>query len=711
MLSKVKTAFSLLRIGHKIHENTKPTNEQIDANLKPTGSVVTSDEQRKHKNDEDITIILLNKNTNNEIHQSFILCLRGINDYVQVFHNEEDTLASIELILEEKILLIVDYLSDDLLKALETFKQVDSIFLYTSQSPGQVPSCITAICPTEQQLIDEISCVRQQLYNQMVVFSIYNRTKAAKFDLTQESGSFLFFQLFKAAFKRLPKNSESKKLMVSKYRNYYADNTKILKEITNFDHKYKPTEALRWYTHDSFIYRLINKALRTENISALCYFHFYINDLSYQLETEFIEFKKRNSKSIIIEFYRGFKTTQELIKHYKHNIGNLILTNGYLSTTRDRQLAYDLTMKQNIKSDEEKVLMKFIADLNLVKSLIFADISQHNTFLDQNEILFDLGTAFKIISCEYCTKEKVWLVNVVATDEGVDVASEYIEYQAARMTDSNIILTFGNLIIEIGDYDKAERYFEAILHSSIPSDEEIACIYYNIGRVYRLKGEYTRALEFLKQAYATHANARPSRLASAAKAMNAIGIVYMEQNHVQQAIDSFECALKLYAKTIGESHPDVGGTLINLANIYCEQEQFDEALSCFKRANYIYECHLPPSHPKRAVLLNNLGNLYYLQNQFDLALNAYQQALDINEAILPPNHPDIARNRHNLSMLHTIVVDQNKVDYEPKQNFNSSQVVPHLRIETIQINPFQAEINYINQALKPKEEFIEMVKY
>jgi tetratricopeptide (TPR) repeat protein len=259
------------------------------------------------------------------------------------------------------------------------------------------------------------------------------------------------------------------------------------------------------------------------------------------------------------------------------------------------------------------------------------------------------------------------LVNVSATDQGVDVASEYIEYQKAKMTESNIMLMLGHLIIDMGNYDKAEKYFNTLLHSSHPNDEEIACIFYYIGRICRLKGEYERALDALTRAYERHSEARPARLVSAAKAMNAIGIVCMEQDNAQQAINSFECALKLYAKTIAGYHPDVGGTLINLGNIHCDQGQFESALYYFKRAQHIYECNLPPNHPNIAILLNNFGNLYYQQLKFDLALDAYQRALAINENILPANHPDILRNTHNISKVYRMIADQNNAKFEIDQ--------------------------------------------
>ncbi|CAF1252644.1 unnamed protein product [Rotaria sp. Silwood1] len=627
-----------------------------------------------------------------------------------VFHTEDKALAYIESVVEEKILLIVDYLSDNLLNVIEALKQVDGLFLYTSVSPDKLPSCITAICSNEQQLFDEIKNIRQQISKQMTVFSIYNQTKTEKIDIHHEVGTFLFFEIFKTALKKLPKKSESKNLMVSKYRNYYAGNRKVLEEILDFEHNYKTHEALQWYVNRSFIYRLINKALHTENINSLCYFHFYIKDLSKQIEKEFRKFKKQNSQSII-QLYSSSKITKEEIKKYQRNIGNSIFTHGYLSTTRQRHLAYDFAIKQHIQSDEEKVLFQYTVDLDHVQSIIFADISQYNKLPDENEIIFDLGAVFKIESCTFNTKENLWLMNVHATDKVFEVTSEYLEYQTSKMAESNIVLTLGHLIIEMGDYDRAEKYFTTILNSSIPNDEEISCIYYHMGRIYRLKGEYERALEFLQQAFDTHSKARPSRWASAAKAMNAMGIVYMEQNNVQQAIDSFESTLKLYTKTIHECHPDIAGTLINLANIYCGLEEYKKALSCFQRAQYIYESSLPPNHPNRAILLNNLGNFYLRQNQLDLALNAYEQALNINEKTLPVNHPEIVRNRNNLSRVQIMICEQNKPDFQLEKAPDYSQVIICSSVEPNITNLFSSDTSEKHQNSDSKVEMIEMKNY
>ena len=162
-----------------------------------------------------------------------------------------------------------------------------------------------------------------------------------------------------------------------------------------------------------------------------------------------------------------------------------------------------------------------------------------------------------------------------ATDQGAALADEYMEYQKKKMADANIVLMFGHLLVEMGEYDKAEKYFDTILASN-PNDEEIACIYFNFGRAYRLKSDYARAADYYKRAFDLHDKAKPKRRASAAKALNGLGVTASELGQQKEAIYYLEKALKFLHKSVQKNHVDVAGTLINLSTIYCERQQVSE---------------------------------------------------------------------------------------------------------------------------------------
>jgi tetratricopeptide (TPR) repeat protein len=192
-----------------------------------------------------------------------------------------------------------------------------------------------------------------------------------------------------------------------------------------------------------------------------------------------------------------------------------------------------------------------------------------------------LGASFQIDSCQYNEADDLWHIQVHATDQGADLAAEYMEYQKKKMTESNIVLMFGNLLLEMGEYTKAERYFDTILTSSNPNDEEIACIFFNFGRTHRLKGDFGRAINCYTRAYNLHMNARPKRTASAGKTLNGLGVVFSEQGRILKAEQHFQRALKLYRKSIPKKHIDVAGVLINLGTIDCDRQDVRDESNLF----------------------------------------------------------------------------------------------------------------------------------
>ena len=174
----------------------------------------------------------------------------------------------------------------------------------------------------------------------------------------------------------------------------------------------------------------------------------------------------------------------------------------------------------------------------------------------------------------------MWYIKVHATDQIANAVAEYIEYQQKKIAETNPLLSFSNLIIEMGEYNQAERYLDYTLTSLNPNDEEICCIFYNLGRIHRLRGDFNRAINCYKRAYDLSTNARSkNRKASAGKAINGLGIVFLEQGQEIKAEECFQHAMKLYKKSLPKYHVDIAKTLLNLGTIDCNRrnvrEQFD----------------------------------------------------------------------------------------------------------------------------------------
>ncbi|CAF4178555.1 unnamed protein product [Rotaria sordida] len=398
-------------------------------------------------------------------------------------------------------------------------------------------------------------------------------------------------------------------------------------------------------------------------------FRLYIADLSEQLKLKFQELKEKQKD--VLKLYRGLKLSQDEVANFQNSIGNLISTNGYLSTSGERSVAYGFVTKSATSQDFVRALFEYIVDLNVVQNIIIADVRQYSAFPEEAEFIFDCGALFQIDSCEYNAAEDLWHIKLHATD----LDSEYIEYQKKRMTKSNVLLFFDNLLLEMGEYPKAKRHFDRILRSSNPNDEEIACIFFNFGRIHRLHGNFHRAIDCYNRAYKLHMDARPERLGSAGKCLNDLGIVYSEMGRQIRAEECFQGAMELYKISSPNDPLDIAGTLIHLGAIDCDRRNLKEALDKYQEAIRIYDSCLSPDHPSRARARVGLGNVHLASENYIMALQEYESTLKLQQAFLPADHEDIGRTLHNLAIVHTHLGNKDEAKkYSERANEIADQI-------------------------------------
>ncbi|CAF3681003.1 unnamed protein product [Rotaria sp. Silwood1] len=627
----------------------------------PLSNIVTMANGSSRKNEEPITLVWYEEWNGNDLsHDDKIFrrqTLRQINDYVLFFQDKHDFLHYIHLNQDEQIfIIIVPYChSDELLSNIHILKQIYSIFLYSTVGRNKYTRLLTekyskiiGCFINQQELMDILQKRIKLLMRQSAMFNLYDDKKQMTArDLTKESGSFLFFQLFRHITLITKKNNESKRTMVAKCRVYYHDNKKQLESISLFERTYQSSEAIYWYTRDTFVHRIINKALRTEDIDALFTFQFFITDLSLSLMIHFRRLKKIETSPKLI-LYRGLNLPEDEIEILRQNVGKLVSTNGYLSTSRSRDVA---VMFAN------KVIMEIEMDMKL-ETVICADIADSSVFNDEGEVLFDIGAVFEMVNCveEFedmnanSNMNKILVFKMKATDKGSEIAKEYIEYQKKRISQSDITLMFGCLLADMGQYKKSSQHFERILYER-PNDEKIACIYSSLARTCRLDGQYERSIYYYKQAYDMHTRIQPPRLISAARALNGLGIVYSEQHDYNSALENLTLSLKLYRK-YGKEDEEYAGILNNIASIYCSLNELDKALDNFEKVKEIHDRILPSDHSNRAATFINIGNVYYEKKDYTTSLDYYMKCLKIKEKILPVEHQDKIRCLDNIGLVY-----------------------------------------------------------
>jgi hypothetical protein len=367
-------------------------------------------DNNQDENHENITLIWYDTKTIDDESPDVLLTkqsLREINNFVRFFDEHNACLNYIKTILNEKVFLVISgrlCLSE--LNLFHPLKQIESIFVFCAHREKYLSlmdqfNKIVGIYTRQDQLTISIRQKIQQCEFNSAKFNFSKLPQKNMRNLDCDYGSFVFFQLFKEVIHHMPHTNQAKNDMIIQCKKDYIGNDTELVKIEEFQNKYTANDAIKWYTDDTFIYRIINKILRTENIDAFFAYRFFINDLCKQISKNHKQFKK-NHKLKQLTVYRGMKLLSEELQTMRDNIGNLFSMNGFMSCSRTYDIALDFAKKPTTRSCQS-VLFKIDVNMNQADKIIFADISQLSKFKNENEILFDIGEYFmKLKTLFFC---------------------------------------------------------------------------------------------------------------------------------------------------------------------------------------------------------------------------------------------------------------------------------------------------------------------
>ncbi len=79
---------------------------------------------------------------------------------------------------------------------------------------------------------------------------------------TELNGHLVHFLLLIDVLIRIKSCRMDKRQLITRCETEYQNNESDLAIVHEFQHEYSADKALWWYTRDSFVYRLLNKALR-----------------------------------------------------------------------------------------------------------------------------------------------------------------------------------------------------------------------------------------------------------------------------------------------------------------------------------------------------------------------------------------------------------------------------------------------------------------
>ncbi|CAF3648134.1 unnamed protein product [Rotaria socialis] len=593
------------------------------------------------KNLEDCIIVWLDLQFCAKPH--YIDKLRGVVNYLRIFDNTDICMQYISAIKQEQVFLIISgRTGKHIIPLVHHLSQLNSIYIFCIKDQRHITwssnySKVKGVFIDEDKLYDRLSKDVLLCSSQTPMSIIeYERTSHA---LNKDGKPlFLWSQILLQVLLRLPPSCNDKEDMINQARDQYCGNLVEQQKIDEFARIYSSDTAIKWYTRDCFVYRLVNKALRTENIDNIFLYRFFIADLYRQLERLYLS-RVPDGNSSMLTCYRGQLIPINEFEKLKSSTNQHISINTFFSTSTSSSVAVNFFINGEQHDGTVCVLFEILVDIT-VPTKPFAHIHKWSVNSDEGEVLFTMGTIFKIESCDEL--DGFWHVKLTLSTEPDQELQALLKDYEIKIGETSSLLIFGEFLHKMNEFNKAERYYQ-ILIRELPSDHvDVGMAFNNIATICTDRGEHKKAKTYLRRAFNIFRRTSSVDDLNVAEIYLNLASVYSRIDNNKAALKHEKKALQIQLRILPDNHLTLATTYNNIANTYDSLSKKTIALKYYRKARDIELQHLPPNHPDLAVTYNNMASVYIDMNDHQCAREYLNKALEIRKETLPSWHPDLA---------------------------------------------------------------------
>jgi tetratricopeptide (TPR) repeat protein len=331
----------------------------------------------------------------------------------------------------------------------------------------------------------------QKKVEEPLSINIFSTSTNAGKSTIEVNGQFVFSQVLIDCLLRLKSTEADKNELINHFKNEYEGNDVELSNLREFQKKYSSDKVLWWYTRESFFYKTLNAALRNQSIHLIFLFRAFISDLYRQLQ----HYQCKKSQRV----YRSQVMSTGELKTLKQSLGQFISLNSFFSTSTNYWKALSFLELSDTSDDLEKILFEIDADPKMVTTKPFADISKHSDFSDEAEVLFMLGSIFRLKSIDR-GEDQVWIVRMTLCSDDEHDLKQVLAYMKKQTGSGETNLqTLGKVLLQMGNFDLAEKYFKRLL-KELPSNHPLLpSLYEDLGQVASQTGNFNISIEWHKK--------------------------------------------------------------------------------------------------------------------------------------------------------------------------------------------------------------------
>ena len=338
-----------------------------------------------------------NRDPNDTVFKSTLIRLQQLINLILIFSDVDQCFDFLTDVKNERIFLIVsDNFGQQLISLMTSLCQIDSIYIYCkdrtrNEKWALKEKKIRGIFTKFEPIYDAIRRDLRQCEDDLIPFSILSSTYHQQKDSDQ---LFIYTQLMKTILLGMEDHPKLNLEFIHFCHLTYLKNVHQSILIEKFRREYQPTSAIRWYIDEYFIYAMLNKAFRIQNMDLLIKMKFFIRDLQKEIQQRHGKLNKPNRLIV----YRGQGITDEVFQNILENINGFLSFNNFLVATTDKEKSLAYARSARVDLGMKGVLFHMEIDRTIA---IFTPLDKISDYSDSDtELLFSTHTIFRIHSVQ-----------------------------------------------------------------------------------------------------------------------------------------------------------------------------------------------------------------------------------------------------------------------------------------------------------------------
>ncbi|CAF1363230.1 unnamed protein product, partial [Adineta steineri] len=452
----------------------------------------TRNESIRKRNDnhlESFSLIWLNNNENVDIQKE----LRNTINHIETFDDVAECKNYIEKTSENDRLVLVTNgeFGQQIIPSIHQLRQISSIYINSEdkQWTNDFPK-LKGIHVKMDELVSQIheDYKNPRKIEEPIWMNMFTTVNDAGKSTTGINGQFAFSQLLLDCLLRLKSNENDRNELISYCEKEYEENQNELNHLHEFQSSYSSDNVLWWYTRESFFYKTLNAALRKENIHMIYLYRSFISDIQNQLQNHQCQYATR--------VYRSQLMSIDELNYLKNSVGQYVSVNSFLSTSFQKDIAdFYLGDTNHRWIDFEKVLFEIDADPKVVTTKPFADISQFSDFNEELEVLFMLGSIFRLNSIIRDDENQFWIIQMcLCSNDEHNLKQVLMDMKNEIGNGETNLCILGKVVRRMGHLDLAKKYYYRCLDELSQNDPLLLTVYKDLAKIASHEKDYEEHL-------------------------------------------------------------------------------------------------------------------------------------------------------------------------------------------------------------------------